>query len=90
MGISALAIPPRPGQKLRFQPMHFDSIALFTSIPPGGDSGFLETPTVSFADDPLSFLVEALIAAEPVWAELPGVTPTVLRLALAELEGAAT
>lgn len=67
--------------------MLFDSITLSTIIPLRESTGFLETPTVSFADDPLSFLVEALIAAEPVWAELPGVTPTVLRLALAELEG---
>jgi hypothetical protein len=62
-------------------------ISSSTIIPLRESTDFLEAPPISFADDPLSFLVEALIAAEPVWAELPGVTPTVLRLALAELEG---
>jgi hypothetical protein len=85
MGISTPA--PLTRSKVKEQPMLFESIASSAIVPLREAADFLEAPTVSFADDPLSFLVEALIAAEPVWAELPGVTPTVLRLALAELEG---
>lgn len=40
----------------------------------------------SFADDPIGFITEALIASEDAWSELPGLAPLLLREALAELE----
>jgi hypothetical protein len=70
--------------------MSFDSItlstALSTIIPLWESTDFLETPTVSFADDPISYLIETLIASEPAWSQLPGLAPLLLREALAELE----
>ncbi|HZA24380.1 MAG TPA: hypothetical protein VFA32_17570 [Dehalococcoidia bacterium] len=40
----------------------------------------------SFSSDPISFIIETLIASEPVWSGLPGLAPLFLSLSLDALE----